>query len=40
MKYFLIFMMWFLLVFGALLFMKGASYKDNVSRDPKYYDKD
>lgn len=32
--------LWALMVFGILLFLRGASYKDNISRDPKYYEKD
>jgi hypothetical protein len=40
MDFVLIGLTWLLFTAGVLLFMRGASYKDNVSRDPDYYGKD
>lgn len=31
---------WFALTFLIIAFVHSASYKDNVSRDPNYYQKD
>lgn len=40
MDFVLIVLMWLLFTTGIILFMRGASYKDNISRDPDYYKKD
>lgn len=40
MDFVLIGLAWLVFIAVILLFMRGASYKDNVSRDPDYYGKD
>lgn len=39
MDFVLIGLLWALFATGCVLFLRGASYKDNISRDPDYYKK-